>query len=216
MKPRRGRPRRRAGIPALTPTLLTPALLALALLVGCRAEGPLAAGGGPAGHQATLLPGGTTIAFRGDITFGSAQALLTLVRANPQVDQVRLASDGGYVHPALLVANALQLRGATTVVEGSCLSACTVLFVGGKRRYLVEGGALGFHRAWRDEEEEQESRETEATNQELRARFIARGVAPAFADRVLATPGSEMWYPTQQELLAAGVIDAVLPKGARP
>ena len=41
-------------------------------------------------------------------------------------------------------------------------------------------------------------------------------MAPAFADRVLATPGSEMWYPTQQELLAAGVIDAVLPKGKLP
>jgi len=197
-------------------------LLLLVLLAGCKTAGDQAgqpvtgAGGGPSAHQATLLPDGATIAFRGDITYGSARALLALVRANPEVDQVRLESDGGYVHPALLVANALQLRGATTLVETSCLSACTVLFVGGKRRYLAEGGELGFHRAWRDAEEEAESLETAETNQELRARFIARGVAPAFADRVLATPGSEMWYPTQQELLAAGVIDAVLPKGKMP
>ncbi len=197
-------------------------LLLLCLLAGCRTAGEAggqpvtAASGGPSGHQATLLPGGTGIAFRGDITFGSARALLDLVRANPRVDQVRLESDGGYVHPALLVANALQLRGATTFVERSCLSACTVLFVGGKRRYLAEGGELGFHRAWRDEAEEAESQATAGTNQGLRARFIARGVAPAFADRGLATPGGGKRDPTPEELLAAGVIDAVLPKGKQP
>ncbi len=193
------------------------ALLALLLLAACRTtgDGAVASGnGGPASHQATLLPGGTAVAFRGDIDYGSAQALLLLVRGNPLVHEVRLESDGGYIRPALLVANALQLRGATTFVEKSCASACTVLFLGGKRRLIAAGAELGFHRAWSDSEPE--GRADEPTNRELRQRLIERGVTPAFADRVIATPGSEMWFPTEAELLAGGVITGVLPKGSLP
>jgi hypothetical protein len=155
------------------------------------------------------MAGPTTVIFRGDVTYGTTKQLLDLIKQNPTVTTVVLTSDGGFVHPALIVANALQLRGATTFVPTECVSACTLLFLGGETRYLAPGAKLGFHRAWRNLDEP-EDRSTQMTNEEIRQRLIERGVSAAFADQVLATPGSEIWYPTADEMLEAGVIDAVL------
>lgn len=158
---------------------------------------------------------GDTVVFRGDVTYGTTKALLDLIKQHPQVTTVILTSDGGYVHPALVVANALQLRGATTFVPSECVSACTLLFLGGETRYLAPGAKLGFHRAWRNLDEP-EDRSTQMTNEEIRRRLLERGVSAAFAEQVLATPSTEIWYPTPEEMLDAGVIDGVLTQEQLP
>lgn len=190
-------------------------LTAVALLAGGR---PVAqAAPSPADHQMQVQPDGRTLVFRGEITYGSAQALLQVVRGNPEIKVLVLESVGGYIKPALQIATALQLRGATTYVETYCLSACTVLFLAGKTRVIGPEAALGFHRAWREEKDEKKlSHDTQATNAVLLDRLLQRGVDDDFAERVLATPGTDMWYPSQQELLENGVITAVLRAGEQP
>ncbi|HKY94468.1 MAG TPA: hypothetical protein VJL84_04140 [Kiloniellales bacterium] len=170
----------------------------------------------PASASAMVrLAGSHTVIFRGDVTYGTTKALLELIKANPAVTTVHLTSDGGYVHPALIVANTLQLRGATTFVPSECVSACTLLFLGGETRYLAPGAKLGFHRAWRNLDEP-EDRGTQMTNEEIRQRLLERGVSAAFAEQVLATPSTEVWYPTAEEMLEAGVIDGVVSHDQLP
>lgn len=193
------------------------ALAFLALLCGCGWQAaaparPLASLGDPAAAEpARLLGDGATAAFQGPVTFESAGALLRLLQANPQVRRLRLDSEGGFLVPALRLAALLQPRGLATYVEGECLSACTLLFVSGRERTL-DGGVLGFHRGWQ-EGETVESPATQDSNRAMRQRLLQRGLDPAFVERVLATPGESMWYPTRQELLAAGVLTAGPPTG---
>lgn len=194
------------------------ALLAVApLLAACPKPGsPTAsAGGSTLTHQVTLREGGRVVALDGDVTYGTAKELLRLIKENPQVSEIHLTSDGGLVHPALAVANAIQLRRATVFVPESCISACTLLFLGGARRYVAPEAELGFHRAFSNLDAP-ETAGTRLTNEQIRRRLLERGVSADFAAHVLATPGSEVWYPTTEEMIAAGVVHAVATAGALP
>jgi len=166
------------------------------------------------GRTVRLAEGGRTIVFRGDITYGTAQELLRLIKANPAVSTIQLTSNGGLAEPALLVANAIQLRRATTYAEGTCASACTFLFLGGQQRYIAPGAALGFHRAWQNLPGSDGT--LQRLNAEIRARFAERGIAQPFVERVMATPADKLWYPSVEELEAAGVIDGVAGAGQLP
>lgn len=196
------------------------ALALVALLGGCGWQAaaparPMASLGGAAGAEpARLLDDGITAAFHGPVTFESAALLLRLLQAQPQVSRLRLDSEGGYLVPALRLAALLQPLRLATYVEGECLSACTLLFLSGRERILA-GGSLGFHRGWQ-EGETVESPATQDSNRAMRRRLLQRGVAAAFVERVLATPGEAMWYPSAQELLDGGVVTALSPPAAGP
>lgn len=193
-------------------------LLALLLLAGCGARGmhDTAASTTVSGaNYVALLPDGRTVIFRGHITYGATKELLRLVKENPGVMEVHLTSGGGYVQPALIVANALQLRGVTTFVPKECTSACTLLFLGGAERYIAPGAKLGFHRAWRNRDKPNDP-DTHPTNETIRQRMLERGVTAAFAGRVVTTPADRLWYPSPEEMLAAGVITGVLRQDALP
>ncbi|HKY94470.1 MAG TPA: hypothetical protein VJL84_04150 [Kiloniellales bacterium] len=197
------------------PILLRGLCLLVALLAGACVSGSTAKTGlmaavgdaAAAGRMVQLSADGRTIHFRGDVTYGTAQELLRLIKANPAVHEVHLTSNGGMVEPALLVANAIQLRRATTFVPTTCVSACTFLFLGGQQRYLAPGAALGFHRAWQSEPAF--DGDVQRVNAEIRVRFAERGIDDAFVERAMATPGEQLWYPSPEELQAAGVIDGV-------
>lgn len=204
------------------PPFLRGLCLALALLAAGCVSGSAGKTGlraavadaGASGHLVQLSGDGRTIVFRGDITYGTAQELLRLIKANPAVREIHLTSNGGLVEPALLVANAIQLRRATTFVPTTCVSACTFLFLGGQQRYLAPGAALGFHRAWQNMPGS--GGNVQRMNLEIRARFAERGIAEDFVQRAMATPGEQLWYPSAAELQAAGVIDGVAAAGQLP
>jgi hypothetical protein len=75
------------------------------------------------------------------------------------------------------------------------------------QRYLAPGAALGFHQAWRKVADRDNS--LTLMNEKIRARFEARAIEAAFVRRATTTPSSTLWYPTDDELEAAGVIDGV-------
>ena len=84
---------------------------------------------------------------RARILFG---LLLVLTVAHPAAAEVRiLASPGGPVDPFLRVFEALRESGERVVIDGPCLSACTlVLTVVPRQRICVTRRAvLGFHAA---------------------------------------------------------------------
>jgi hypothetical protein len=53
-------------------------------------------------------------------------------------------------------------------------------------------------------------------NEAIRRRLVERGVTAAFAARAVATPSDQIWYPTPEELVAAGVIAGPLTQSALP
>jgi hypothetical protein len=79
-------------------------------------------------------------------------AVLVAAAASPSLSAVRITSDpGGQIGPYMAKLDALRSSGQSVIIDGSCLSACTmVLGVIPRDRLCVTNRArLGFHAAWR-------------------------------------------------------------------
>jgi hypothetical protein len=79
-------------------------------------------------------------------------AVLVAVATSPSLSAVRISSDpGGQIGPYMAKLDALRNSGQSVIIDGPCLSACTmVLGVIPRDRLCVTPRArLGFHAAWR-------------------------------------------------------------------
>jgi hypothetical protein len=79
-------------------------------------------------------------------------AVLVAAAASPSLSAVRITSDpGGQIGPYMAKLDALRNSGQSVIIDGPCLSACTmVLGVVPRDRLCVTPRArLGFHAAWR-------------------------------------------------------------------
>jgi hypothetical protein len=90
------------------------------------------------------------------------------------------------------------------VVRGNCQSACTYILLAGNRRSVEEGGKIGFHRS--------SFPGTTRIGQQLLNRRMSdyyrnAGLPEWFIERTLATESGAMWYPNQQELREAHVLN---------
>jgi hypothetical protein len=155
-------------------------------------------------HQFRVLLNGQMLEFSGGITFGVAKELEGFLNAMSDLKVVRLNSIGGRMNEAQKMADLIKARGLATFVKDTCVSACTVVFLGGKERGLFTGGGkLGFHQAsFRGM--------TAADRSSSIEREIARlqrfGLSRSFAERAMKTPPSGMWYPDKDELLREKVV----------
>src|ERR1022692_2837314 len=145
--------------------------------------------------------------FRGDVTWGVRDALEKDLASNPNARRLELDSPGGYVNEALAVTAVVEQHSLSTVVRGRCASACTEIFVAGKERILESAGQLGFHRT-RGITWDVSPYETKKSDDQVAQQFRGHGLTEAFIHRALGVPSNQMWYPSAEELLAAGVITA--------
>jgi hypothetical protein len=157
--------------------------------------------------RVVLGPGGRDLRLSGDIMEGVAARVSALLAANPGIEHIHLTSDGGLVDEATSIAEAVAARGLSTYVPDVCASACTLIFVRGRNRYLVEGGRLGFHAPYDAEEGGRISPVDPAPE---RAAYRAAGLAEAFVSRALAVPSSEIWAPEPALLREAGVVTDIV------
>jgi hypothetical protein len=91
--------------------------------------------------------------------------------ANQEIDTIVFVnSPGGSLHTALRVAEMIVNRGVNTVVAGSCQSACSVMFLGGRERRFSDAfpaatSFVGIHGA--------HNAETKQIDQTLQPRLYA-------------------------------------------
>lgn len=221
----RGRAARRAA-----------ALAAAALLAAAPAPGQTALEGLPEESAGKWRIAGEVLVFdtenapegtSDDIEEADLDALLALLRANPQITTLELNSAGGSLWAGDRMAEVVIDFELDTHVNGECISSCVTILLGGARRTMSRGSRIGFHQVWwdaRDIEWFYESeRETERwetpfdfaewlyadTQTEAYERLmfmVARGVDPGFAIETLKTPASDTWVPWRARLLAGGVL----------
>jgi hypothetical protein len=144
----------------------------------------------------------TTLVLAGEYQFGVATAFAEALDQYPDAHTVELEGPGGLETEGFALAHAIQHRDLVTHAIGDCESACTLAFLAGRERILGEDASLGFHAV-----------SAPVFTIDLNAnydRYLAgRGVEDQFIRRAAATPADDMWYPTNDELEAAGVITAV-------
>lgn len=141
------------------------------------------------------------IVVSGDITQDSDRLFESVVRANPALNVVQIESYGGYVYEALKMARLIRSLRLDTVSMRRCASACTLVFVAGKNRYLGPDARFRFHRAGYTGMPA--GVKLEELDQELALFYTSMGASPEIPAGELATPFHSFWEPTQGFLFAS-------------
>lgn len=167
--------------------------------------------------QVTVVDGGTKIEVSGYIGAGLTDKVASELAVNPDVRVIQLNSIGGRMSEARSLRELIAQRSLTTYTSNQCHSACAMAFIGGRERVLHEDAQLGFHQpsvanvgtACESTAEDLIDRTIhESIKAETRA-LIDAGIDPSFARRAMSIPPDELWRPTHEQLLRAGLISRV-------
>jgi len=166
-------------------------------------------------HEFHVLANGQTLEFSGGITFGVTQELERFLNAMAGVRTVRLNSNGGRILEAQRMSDLISSRNLATFVARDCLSACTIVFLGGRERFMLPTARLGFHQpAFRGMTAADRRAAIATEQQRLQQRF---GLSAAFAARANSAPPGGMWYPDKDELMRERVVTRLVsPKQVLP
>jgi hypothetical protein len=162
-------------------------------------------------HGIRLLRGGTEMEISGPLTWGIAQDLTAALAEAPRVHILHLDSIGGRVGVALVLADIVSTHRLDTYVPHFCASACTVVYLAGRERWVGPRGRLGFHSG--RVMATANPLATTIANMNFRREYGQYGLPAAFLDHVFNTPSSTMWFPTYAELTAAHVTTGLAPDG---
>ena len=159
-------------------------------------------------YMLTLSSDKTSLYVLGGIRFGLARDIATALADNPDIKTIELDSPGGRIKEAAAVQQLISKRGLDTFASGDCLSACTLIFVGGKHRGLADSARLGFHGDDITDPIPAKGAIIWFLNQATVGLYTKAGVAQDFMQHVISIPPESMWFPTKAELLAAHVLIA--------
>lgn len=110
---------------------------------------PGGAAAGAAGRATTATPNENTVLMVSGVIGPGAHRKFqaALSRANPAL--VVLDSPGGILGEAIMIAEEVRRRGLSTLVNAhrSCASACAIVFLSGRTKYMGTGAAVGLHSA---------------------------------------------------------------------
>lgn len=154
-------------------------------------------------YKITVLPGGTEVEFRGGLRAGSAKELEKILAAVPLAKVLHIESSGGRNREAYEMSKLVRARQMTTYTSERCLSAATLVLMSGSERVIATDAKVGFHAGKLPGSTSEQFREM---NDSIRTTMQAAGVSASFINRALSTPNDQMWYPTFDEMRAAGVI----------
>lgn len=153
---------------------------------------------------------GAVIEISGPLRWSVVGKLRDALARTPQARAIRLDSPGGRIGVGLELHEIVRAHGLDTLVVGGCASACTDVFLAGRRRWAAEEAKLGFHQGALGGAV---SRLIDAGATRL---YTDAGVAADFIARVLAVGGNGMWVPQPTELRAARVVTDLAEPGRYP
>lgn len=147
---------------------------------------------------------GKSVALKGGMNDGAAEALTKALDLAPSVTIVVLDSTGGWVREGNLIAKLISDRKLNTYVEHECTSACTIAFLAGKERAAEPRARIGFHsfRSIGATDNDRGSSNIETVKKTYRQ----AGLTQNFTDRIAGVSTDKVWYPSHEEMLTEGVL----------
>ncbi|NDV90910.1 hypothetical protein GTH32_06815 [Alteromonas sp. 345S023] len=158
-----------------------------------------------------LLNHGSELELSGGIEVGNETLLQQTLEANPNITTLHLHSIGGRILGAVRLAELVEQFNLDTYVKESCASACTLVYLAGRQRFIGEDGQLSFHAASLGGSSTHDDHPLSGT---LREQYENANVPEWFLKKVFKTPNHELWTPTHQELIKAGIVDEVVDSNA--
>lgn len=187
-------------------------VVALAVMAVRGAESGDVAGTAPTSATSFTLElsaDGQSIHLQGPIDFGVTRQLAALLERANGVRHISLESEGGRVAEARGLVKLIERFELATSARGNCSSACALVFISGHERSLEPGARLGFHSYGLLSPMVGMFLDPATEQKRDMAVFRRKNVDSAFVGRINATPYESMWFPTPDELLAAGVVNRV-------
>ena len=165
--------------------------------------------------------------FDGELDGYDETEVISYLFDHPEINTLRVTGPGGYGPAGRAISIYLAQHGINTQAFGECASACARIFLGGKSRKLAKGAKLGFHRPWIVKEREKRLYEANRVEEKWEDEFDyvtmiydvamqnmlegikfmrSRGVDMDFILKIYSTSSYDMWEPSREELLEAGVL----------
>jgi len=154
-------------------------------------------------YQLRVLRNASELEISGAIAFGLSDDVAKILAAHPTIKIIHLNSVGGRINEARRLRGLIQSKQLSTYTATGCSSACVLPFLAGTRRLIASNTKLGFHQYAFPGVRSNEFAEEYARDGQY---FISRGVSGSFVKRAFETPNAEMWTPSYEELLSAGVV----------
>ena len=150
-----------------------------------------------------------------------------LIMNNPNIHTVILTGTGGSTRAAEGISRKIIEFGLETVARDRCISSCSTIFLAGIERTLEKGGRVCFHRARATAQSYRELYEKNRKAESWTDPFdfaevafdfgqrsardyvdfaVSQGVTLEFALKTLTYSSNDMWCPTREQLVEAGVL----------
>ena len=165
--------------------------------------------------------------FDGELDGYDGTEVMSYLFDHPEISTLRVTGPGGYGPAGRAISIYLAQHGINTQAFGECASACARIFLGGKSRKLADGAKLGFHRPWIVKDREKRLYEANRVEEKWEDEFDyvtmiydvamqnmlegikfmrSRGVDMDFILKIYSTSSYDIWEPSRDELLEAGVL----------
>ena len=153
-----------------------------------------------------VLNEGREVELSGGIKEGISEEFLAALNAVNTIEVVHVnLYKGGLVNEAMELMEIINELGLATYVSGECVSACTIVFLGGEVRLINQHAKLGFHTY-----SIPGVKDNQMNQSEHKSYLRSRGISNSFITKIFSTPRDQMWYPTTDELLQANVVHQVV------
>ncbi|MGR3174409.1 MAG: tetratricopeptide repeat protein [Candidatus Scalindua sp.] len=157
------------------------------------------------GYSLTLRDNDSLIHLEGRLKRGVSRYVAALLKDNPDIKGIILDTIGGRSYEGWELSKLILIYSLDTYSLKGCYSAGTIAFISGEKRFLGTGANLGFHQGYNFSESGLEKEQEEV----LRI-FKRKGVKKEFLDKIHDTSHEDIWRPSIDELLSAGVIHGVV------
>ncbi|MEX2596029.1 MAG: hypothetical protein WEC59_03790, partial [Salibacteraceae bacterium] len=161
-------------------------------------------------YRVELTENGELLHLRGGLGFGIAKDVKQLIARNPNVKGIILDSIGGRIYEGRELSKIILINGLDTYTLKGCYSACGTAFISGNKRYLAKGANLAFHQYQSESKSLDPYVDMPAEQKKDLRIYQRRGISQDFIDRIFKAKQDDLWYPTIEEMLNAGVIHGVV------
>ncbi len=143
------------------------------------------------------------IMLDGELGFGTTKRLRQLLAEHPQASSIELKSYGGRAAEGFGLMALISKHSLATYARAECMSACVSAYVGGWPRHVASSARFGLHRTgyhW-----QADNKELNSSDQYFASALRAIGVDESFIARGLKPSIKEIYEPSTDEVLAAGL-----------
>ncbi|PSJ16106.1 hypothetical protein [Nitrosomonas supralitoralis] len=161
-------------------------------------------------YRVEVIDDGSLVHLTGGLGFGISKEVGRLVDNNPNIKGIILDSVGGRIYEGRELSKIILINGLDTYSLKGCYSACGSAFISGNKRYLAEGANLAFHQYNSGANSFDPYINIPSEQKKDLHIYERRGISQHFIDRIFATKQDDLWYPTVDEMINAGVIHEVV------